>query len=75
VIIPKQRLSDTAYQKLIKIPPGLGDSLQLVIYAENLGSIPPNSGLLIIKDGSDRNDIGFEGDLKRSSAVILRRKH
>src|SRR6185312_5953826 len=75
VIIPKQRLSDTAYQKVIKTPPGLGDSLQLVIYAENLGSIPPNSGLLIIKDGSDRNDIGFEGDLKRSSAVILRRKH
>jgi len=75
VIIPKQRLSDTAYQKVIKIPPGLGDSLQLVIYAENLGSIPPNSGLLIIKDGSDRNDIGFEGDLKRSSAVILKRKH
>jgi len=75
VIIPKQGLSDKAFQKVIKIPPGLGDSLQLVIYAENLGSIPPNSGLLIIEDGSDRNEVSFEGDLKRSSAVILRRKH
>lgn len=75
VIIPKQGLSDRAFQKVIKIPPGLGDSLQLVIYAENLGSIPPNSGLLIIEDGSDRNEVSFEGDLKRSSAVILRRKH
>jgi hypothetical protein len=74
VIIPKQGLTEQAYRKVIKIPPGLGDSLQLVIYAENLGSIPPNSGLLIIEDGSDRYEIGFEGDMKRSSAVKLRRK-
>jgi len=74
VIIPKQGLAEQAYRKVIKIPPGLGDSLQLVIYAENLGSIPPNSGLLIIEDGPDRHEINFEGDLKRSSAVKLRRK-
>jgi len=73
VIIPKQGLSDRAYRKVIKIPPGLGDSLQLVIYAENLGSIPPNSGLLIIEDGSERYEVGFEGDMKKSSAVRLRR--
>ncbi|HVU97425.1 MAG TPA: hypothetical protein VHE34_19495 [Puia sp.] len=74
VIIPKQRLEEQAYRKVIKIPPGSGDSLQLVIYAENLGTIPPNSGLLIIEDGSDRYEVGFEGDLKKSSAVRLRRK-
>jgi hypothetical protein len=74
VIIPKQRLSEQAYRKVIRIPPGLGDSLQLVIYAENLGSIPPNSGLLIIEDGSDRHEVAFEGDLKKSAAVKLRRK-
>ena len=74
VIIPKQGLAEQAYRKVIKIPPGTGDSLQLVIYAENLGTIPPNSGLLIIEDGSDRYEIGFEGDLKKSSAVRLRRK-
>jgi len=74
VIIPKLGLTDQAYRKVIKIPPGLGDSLQLVIYAENLGSIPPNSGLLIIEDGSNRHEVGFEGDMKRSSAVKLRRK-
>jgi hypothetical protein len=73
VIIPKQGLTEQAYRKVIKIPPGLGDSLQLVIYAENLGSIPPNSGLLIIEDGSDRYEVGFEGDMKKSSAVKLRR--
>jgi hypothetical protein len=74
VIIPKQGLSEQAYRKVIKIPPSMGDSLQLVIYAENLGSIPPNSGLLIIEDGSDRYEVGFKGDMKKSPAVILRRK-
>jgi len=73
VIIPKLGLTEQAYRKVIKIPPGLGDSLQLVIYAENLGSIPPNSGLLIVEDGSDRYKVGFEGDMKKSSAVKLRR--
>jgi hypothetical protein len=44
------------------------------MYAENLGSIPPNTGLLIVQDGEQRYDIRFAGDMKKSSAVILRRK-
>ena len=74
VIIPKQGISEQAYRKVIRIPPGSGDSLQLVLYAENLGSIPPNSGLLIIQDGSERYEVRFKGDMKSSSAVQLRRK-
>jgi hypothetical protein len=74
VIIPKQGLSEKAYRKVIKITPDLGDSILLVMYAENLGSIPPNTGLLIVEDGSDRQEIFFEGDMKKSSAVMLRRK-
>jgi hypothetical protein len=74
VIIPKQGLSEQAYRKVIYIPSALGDSLLLVMYAENLGSIPPNTGLLIIQDGDDRQEIMFEGDMKKSSAVMLRRK-
>ncbi len=74
VIIPKHGLSEKAYRKVIKITPDLGDSLLLVMYAENLGSIPPNTGLLIVEDGPNRQEIFFEGDMKKSSAVILRRK-
>jgi len=74
VIIAKQGLTEQAYRKVIKIPPSMGDSLQLVIYAENLGSIPPNSGLLIIEDGPDRYEVGFKGDMTKSPAVKLRRK-
>jgi len=46
----------------------------LVMHAESLGLIPPNTGLLIIQDGENRYEVRFEGDLQRSSAVILRKK-
>jgi len=52
----------------------LRDSSELVMYAENLGRIPPNTGLLIVQDGVDRYQIRFTGDLQNNSAVILRRK-
>jgi len=52
----------------------LKDSSELIMYAENLGRIPPNTGLLIVQDGVDRYQIRFSGDLQNNSAVILRRK-
>jgi len=73
-IMPKQGLSTIAINKTIYITPDLGDSLQLILYAENLGSIPPNTGLLIIHDGDDTYQIRFAGDLQKNSAVILRRR-
>ncbi len=74
VIMAQQGLSANAITKTIYITPDLGDSLQLIMYAENLGSIPPNTGLLILQDGDDRYEIRFAGDLQKNSAIILRRK-
>ena len=73
-IMPRQGLSTIAINKTIYITPDLGDSLQLIMYAENLGSIPPNTGLLIIHDGEEIYQIRFAGDLQKNSAIILRRK-
>ena len=73
-IMPHQGLSTVAINKTIYITPDLGDSLQLIMYAENLGSIPPNTGLLIIHDGEDMYQIRFAGDLQKNSAITLRRK-
>ncbi|HUS03307.1 MAG TPA: hypothetical protein VMY77_16320, partial [Chitinophagaceae bacterium] len=73
-IISKKMLTAAALTKTIYITPELGDSLQLIMYAENLGSIAPNTGLLIIKDGEDSYQIRFAGDLQKNSAIILRRK-
>ena len=74
VIMPMQGLSTKAITKTIYFTPDLGDSIQLIMYAENLGSIPPNTGLLILQDGDSRYEIRFAGDLQKNSAIILRRK-
>jgi hypothetical protein len=73
VIIPKQGLSTKAIRKTIFLPPGT-DSLQLIMYAENLGSIPPNTGLLVVQDGDVVYEIRFSADMNKNSAIVFRRK-
>ena len=73
VILSKQGLTDKAIRKTIAASE-IGDSSKLVLYAENLGRIPPNSGLLILQDGNERYQIRFSGDLQKNSAVILKRR-
>lgn len=70
VEISKERLSTHAIQKTIATE----DSLKIIMFAENLGNIAPNSGLLIIYDGLKRHEIRFEGDLNKNAAIILKRK-
>jgi len=74
VIIPRQGLTESAYRVVIPIPKEIGDSLRLVMYAENLGSIPPNTGLLIIEDGAARYEVRFEGDLQKKLCNYLASK-
>lgn len=74
MIMAKQGLSTKAITQTIYITPDMGDSLQLVMYAENLGSLPPNTGLLLINDGKDRYEIRFAGDLTKNAAIVLRRR-
>jgi hypothetical protein len=74
VIINQQGLTTTPLTYVIYTTAELGDTLQLVMYAENLGSIPPNTGLLTIQDGELRHSINFAGDFQKNAAVILRRR-
>ncbi len=73
VIVSKIGLLATAYNHTLHLTPDMGDSIKLILYAENLGSIPPNTGLLVIRDGNVNHEIRFSGDLKNNSAIILRR--
>jgi hypothetical protein len=68
------RLTEKAVKKTIYITRELGDSINLVMFAENLGSIAPNSGLAIIRDGNRQHRITFSGDLEKNAAIILRRR-
>ena len=73
-IAQKIKLTTNAFRITIPAKVDQNDSLILVMHAESLGLIPPNTGLLVIQDGATRHEIRFEGDLQRSSAIVLRRK-
>ena len=72
-ILERQGLSTRAVKKTIYLPKDY-DSLQIVMYAETLGSIPPNTGLLVIRDGQDTYEIRFSGDLQKNAGILLRRR-
>lgn len=74
VIMPKVGLSTRAIRKTIYISAATADSIQLVMYAENLGSIPPNTGLLVVHDGESIYEIRFSGDYTKNAAIVFRRK-
>ena len=74
VIMEKKGLSTKAITETLYLTPEMGDSLQMIMYAENLGTIAPNTGLLIIQDGKDRYEIRFSGDLTKNAAIIFKRR-
>ena len=74
VILARKGLTANAIRTTIPVTPDMGDSLQLVMYAENLGTIPPNTGLLVVKDGKEIYEIRFSGDLQKNAAILFKRK-
>ncbi len=42
---------------------------ELVMYAENLGSIPPNTALMIVTDGAKRYEVRITSDLQKSGVI------
>ncbi len=73
LIMPNQGLSTKAIKKTIRIPPGT-DSIQLVMYAVSMGSIPPNTGLLVVHDGEAIYEVRFSADMKKNAAILFRRQ-
>ncbi len=68
------KLTASAVRKTIYITPEMGDSLKLILFAENLGTIAPNSGMAVIYEGKKQYKIAFSGDLQKNAAIILRRR-
>jgi hypothetical protein len=73
LVMSRVGLSTNAVRKTIYTKE-VEESIQLVMYAETLGSLPPNTGLLIVNDGTDRYEIRFSGDMQKSSAIMFIRK-
>lgn len=73
VIMAKQGLKSKAIKKTIYIKPGMED-FTLVLFADNLGKYPPNTGLLVVHDGDDVYNLRFSSDMQKSSGIVFRKK-
>ena len=72
-VISKVKLKEAAVKKTIYLG-NENSETKLTLVAENLGSIPPNTGLLIIQDGTDRYQIRFSADMETNASVTIKKK-
>ena len=47
---------------------------EIAMFADNLGSIPPNTALMIVNDGRKQYDVRLTSTLQKSAAIRLRKK-
>ena len=73
VIMAKQGLRSKAIKKTIYITES-NEEFTLVLFADNLGKYPPNTGLLVVHDGDDVYNLRFSSDFQKSSGIVFRRK-
>ncbi len=46
-----------------------GKTNELVLYADNLGDIPPNTALMVITDGTSRYEVRLSADMKNNASI------
>ncbi|MDZ4794704.1 MAG: hypothetical protein SGI83_10525 [Bacteroidota bacterium] len=73
VILSKQGLKGSAIKKTIYITRD-NEDFTLVLFAENLGKYPPNTGLLVVHDGEDVYNLRFSSDFQKNAGIVFRRK-
>lgn len=73
IVLQHQRLSVTPIRFNLK-KEELTDSTSIIMRAENLGRIPPNTALMMLTAAGKRYDLRLSSDLKKQAAVVLYRK-
>ena len=72
-VMPNTKLLEQASKLTIAIPKADTD-YEIKLVAENLGVLPPNTGLLIIQSGENRHRVYFSADLRTNASIIIRKK-
>jgi hypothetical protein len=47
---------------------------EISMFADNLGSIPPNTALMLLYDGKKRYEVRLSSNLEKNASVLIRRK-
>ena len=69
LLLSHKKLSDKPISFMLDASTDDNEPNELIMYAENLGSIPPNTALMIVTDGDKRYEIRIASDLKKSGSI------
>ncbi len=70
LVVSHQRLSAQPISLTLSINDNYVNNV-ITMYAENLGTIPPNTAVMIVRDGDKRYEVRMESDLGKSGTVIF----
>ncbi len=73
LLASSQKLSASAIRLQLKLDSTKAYN-ELTMFADNLGSIPPNTALMIVSDGKKRYEIRMSSTLNKNATLRLRRK-
>ena len=68
MILSNKKLSDKPITVLLNVDTET-DVNELVMFAENLGLIPPNTALMVVTDGTNRYEVRITSDFKKSGVI------
>ena len=71
LIVSKQRLTDQPITVKLKLDEN-NDYHELVMVAENLGEIPPNTSLMVVKAGDKRFEVRITSNEQKNAVVIFK---
>ncbi|MEO8822264.1 MAG: hypothetical protein ABI366_01740 [Ginsengibacter sp.] len=71
MVLSHQRLSEKPISITLSVDKNAPENI-VTMYADNLGSIPPNTALMVVTDGSKRYEVRIESDTEKSGSVIFK---
>ena len=73
LVVDKKSLTANAHSFTLTLEPGKTN--ELVLYADNVGNIPPNTALMVITDGTTRHEVRLSADLKNNASIKFELKN
>jgi len=73
LIISKARISDQPVKATLQIEPS-GHPHELVMVAENLGDIPPNTSLMVVRDGDKKYEVRIVSTEQKNAVISFQYK-
>ena len=70
IILSHKMLTTKAISLTLSLDENMKENI-ITMYADNLGTIPPNTALMIVTDGSKRYEVHISSDTEKSGSVVF----